>query len=249
MARESTAQGQGSKSLWEQICKEYEEELLTSPKVVQPVSRFAGRIPQVKETDELHPEQSWLSDSNIPSENVVLPDRNTCYPREYLEAYIFPFLLPALAEMLHEAEREKCFERKRTKFIACDFLTEWLYNFNPKRKNEAFVDFPNIPFVTDRLKEHPRPPIPLSLVITEEEAALIIQSFWRGYRVRCSKEIQELRQWQKQLREVKHINLKVLKFWDTQEAKVRRKYKKQSSKSSASRPSSIVLPANPQNQF
>nr|XP_033818841.1 IQ domain-containing protein K [Geotrypetes seraphini] len=229
MARDNVAPG--SKSLWEQICKEYEEELLTAPKIVQPVNRFATHVPQDKVTDV---EETWLSDSGIASEHIIRPDPKTCYPREYLETYIFPFLLPALAEMLHEAEKEKCFERKRTKFIACDFLTEWLYNFNPKRKDKAFVNFLNIPFVAKRLKEHPRPPIPLSLLISEEEAALIIQSFWRGYRVRCSSEIQELRKWQKQLREVKHINLKVKKFWDMQEAKVRKKFKKASDRTGPS---------------
>uniref|UniRef100_A0A663EQY9 IQ motif containing K n=1 Tax=Aquila chrysaetos chrysaetos TaxID=223781 RepID=A0A663EQY9_AQUCH len=140
-------------------------------------------------------------------------------PREYLEYYIFPVLLPGMAELLHQAKKEKCFERKRTKFIACDFLTEWLYNKNPKRKDESFTEFFSIPFVTDWLKDHPRPPIPLSLLLSEEEASIVIQSFWRGYRVRCDSEVQELRQWQKQLREDKNIFKRVKEFWTKQEAK------------------------------
>uniref|UniRef100_A0A8C4KDE5 IQ motif containing K n=1 Tax=Dromaius novaehollandiae TaxID=8790 RepID=A0A8C4KDE5_DRONO len=122
------------------------------------------------------------------------PDPKTCSPREYLEYYIFPILLPGMAELLHQAKKEKCFERKRTKFIACDFLTEWLYN--------------------------PRPPIPLSLLLSEEEASKVIQSFWRGYRVRCDPEVQELREWQKQLREDKNVIKNLKEFWMKQEAKV-----------------------------
>uniref|UniRef100_A0A8B9CDE4 IQ motif containing K n=2 Tax=Anser TaxID=8842 RepID=A0A8B9CDE4_9AVES len=140
-------------------------------------------------------------------------------PREYLEYYIFPVLLPGLAELLHQAKKEKCFERKRTKFIACDFLTEWLYNHNPKRKDESFTEFFSIPFVNDWLKDHPRQPMPLSLHLSEEEASIIIQSFWRGYRVRCDTEVQELRQWQKQLREEENISQRVEEFWTKQEAK------------------------------
>ncbi|XP_045051299.2 IQ domain-containing protein K isoform X7 [Desmodus rotundus] len=149
----------------------------------------------------------------------------------------------------YKIKPETVITRKRTKFIACDFLTEWLYN--------------------------PRPPIPLSLRLTEEEAALSIQSFWRAYlelesekqgcqqpsclcvknlwrnycrgsraerqrreglslrtvlehldsavSVRCDPEIQELRQWQKKLREDKHIRERVKIFWAKQERKV--KYK------------------------
>ncbi|NXI94645.1 IQCK protein, partial [Psophia crepitans] len=147
------------------------------------------------------------------------PDPQTCSPQDYIEYYIFPVLLPGLAELLHQAEKEKCFERKRTKFIACDFLTEWLYNKNPKRKDESFTEFFSIPFVNDWLKDHPRPPIPLSLLLSEEAASIVIQSFWRGYRVRCDSEIQELRQWQKQLREEKNIIKRVKEFWTKQEAK------------------------------
>ncbi|XP_014346060.2 IQ domain-containing protein K isoform X2 [Latimeria chalumnae] len=125
-----------------------------------------------------------------------------------------------MAEMLQQAKKEKCFERKRTKFIACDYLTEWLYNKNVKREGEPFTEFFEIPFVMEWLKDHPRPPIPLSLLISEEEAALLIQAFWRAYRVRCDPEIQELRVWQKQLRDEKRgMKKKLLEFWAKQQAK------------------------------
>ncbi|XP_030703021.1 IQ domain-containing protein K isoform X4 [Globicephala melas] len=140
-------------------------------------------------------------------------------PKEYLETFIFPVLLPGMASLLHQAKKEKCFERKRTKFIACDFLTEWLYNQNPKRIGETFTEFFSIPFVEEWLKLHPRPAIPLSLLLTEPAAALCIQSFWRAYLVRCDPEIQELRQWQKKLREDKHIRQRVEIFWAKQEQK------------------------------
>ncbi|RLW01621.1 hypothetical protein DV515_00007930 [Chloebia gouldiae] len=38
------------------------------------------------------------------------PDPKKCSPREYLEFYIFPVLLPGLAALLHETEKEQCFE-------------------------------------------------------------------------------------------------------------------------------------------
>lgn len=60
----------------------------------------------------------------------------------------------------------------------------------------------------------PRPPLPLSLIWTAEEAALVIQSHWRGYLVRRQSHIQELRQWQKEWRhENENIRNKVEDFW------------------------------------
>ncbi|XP_031411625.1 IQ domain-containing protein K, partial [Meleagris gallopavo] len=151
--------------------------------------------------------------------NLTSEEDRICSPQEYLEYYIFPVLLPGMTELLHQAKKEKCFERKRTKFIACDFLTEWLYNHNPRRKDESFTEFFSIPFVHDWLKDHPREPLPLSFFLSEEEASVIIQAFWRGYRVRCDREVQELRQWQKQLRDEKIIFQRVEEFWARQEAK------------------------------
>ncbi|XP_025711377.1 IQ domain-containing protein K isoform X3 [Callorhinus ursinus] len=200
--------GQGveppGKNLWEQICEEYEAELPPFPegyKVKQEamitVSPLEEMVLHGFNTEYLYSVPHLIMDLHLPCPQVKLEtvDPKTCSPKEYLETFIFPVLLPGMASLLHQAKKEKCFERKRTKFIACDFLTEWLYN--------------------------PRPPIPLSLLLTEEEAALCIQSFWRAYLVRCDPEIQELRQWQKKLREDKHIRERVKIFWAKQEQKVK----------------------------
>jgi len=145
------------------------------------------------------------------------PNRKTCTPTEYLNTYVFPWLLPALEAMLKQAKIEKCFERRRTKFNACDFITEHLYRHNPHSQDGARenIELWDIPFVKEWLKDHPRPPLPMSLIWTDEEAALIIQSFWRGYLVRREPDVQELRVWQREWREENRgIQDRVSEFWD-----------------------------------
>ena len=183
--------------------------------VFQPASVDIGHVTEGKseaEIDELLDWTEWIREPTplIYPQNL---EEKTCTAKEYVENLIFPTLLPGLERMLLAAEKNLVFERKRTKFNACDFLTEYLYQNNPKHKRRE-AQLHNIPFVQKILSVKPRPPLPLSLQWSESEAAVVIQSFWRGFVVRKDPKVQELRQYQREMRQEScHITLKMEEFW------------------------------------
>ncbi len=57
--------------------------------------------------------------------------------------------------------------------------------------------------------------MPKSLIWSEEEACLKIQAYYRGHLIRRDPEVQELRKWQRELREEnQNISQRVDKFWN-----------------------------------
>nr|XP_054390796.1 IQ domain-containing protein K isoform X9 [Pongo abelii] len=151
-----------SKNLWEQICEEYEAEQPPFPEGYKVKQEPVITVAPVEEmlfhgfgAEHYFPVSHFtmISHTPCPQDKSETVNPKTCSPKEYLETFIFPVLLPGMASLLYQAKKEKCFERKRTKFIACDFLTEWLYNQNPKRAGEPFTEFFSIPFVEERLKQ------------------------------------------------------------------------------------------------
>ncbi|XP_065659213.1 IQ domain-containing protein K isoform X2 [Hydra vulgaris] len=130
------------------------------------------------------------------------PPKELCSAKAYLQYYILPILLPAINELLTHIQKNNILSKRRSRFNACDYISEYLYRNNPRYSNRADAFLEDIPFVQRIMLKNPRPPLPLSLVWSDEEAAIKIQSFWRGYAVRKLENVQELRNYQNEMRTV-----------------------------------------------
>ncbi|XP_061830189.1 IQ domain-containing protein K [Nerophis lumbriciformis] len=226
------------RSLWDEVCTEYEASLPTPPSVNLTSSESSVQAAKVdEEEDELltdldpllhypaHPGFSVFgahssSKHRRQTTTTFCPQQFPHPVTKFMEDKVFPVLAPAIEALLKEAEKQGCLEKKVITFYPFDYLVEWLYNHNPRRRGYPFVKFHDIPFVKSWLILHPRPPVPLYLQLSDDEAAVIIQAFWRGYMVRAQPYVQELRQWQTNLRETRDIPNSVKEFWARVEKRV-----------------------------
>lgn len=69
----------------------------------------------------------------------------------------------------------------------------------------------------------PRPPLPLSATLTKEEAATIIQSFFRGYLARREGKAQLFRTWQRKVWEERRAVNKIKTFWKSKKSPTHQK--------------------------
>ncbi|XP_076272315.1 IQ domain-containing protein K-like [Rhynchophorus ferrugineus] len=113
----------------------------------------------------------------------------------YLNETIFPILNQALIDMLIRVKEENSFYRPKSAFNGIDFLSECLYNRNPKYPDRSsnWTYIFDMDWVQEFLKSNPRPYYPFSLIWTRDYATLKIQSYLRGYWVRRRPDVQEVR--------------------------------------------------------
>ncbi|KAL3285131.1 hypothetical protein HHI36_019255 [Cryptolaemus montrouzieri] len=104
---------------------------------------------------------------------------------------------------LQEAAKQNCYDRQRTAFDPIDHIVEYLWFHNPKypERMKDYKSIYDVAWIQNYLKNNPRPCYPFHLIWSDEFAALKIQSFMRGYWVRKRIEVQEVRNFWKQLKE------------------------------------------------
>ncbi|VEL16595.1 unnamed protein product [Protopolystoma xenopodis] len=77
--------------------------------------------------------------------------------------------------------------RRRTVFNPLDFITLELYRKNPTGNNRGQYSredtihyLGDIPWVKEEWAQRPRKPLPLSFQWSDSQAAVVLQSYWRG---------------------------------------------------------------------
>ncbi|XP_076627180.1 IQ domain-containing protein K [Colletes latitarsis] len=136
---------------------------------------------------------------NDEEETLAEARENDQLPSKYLEQRIFRLLLPALEETLSEASNWNALRVQKCRFNGLDYIAEILWNNNPSRskKFSPRLNAFDIPLFKQWLSL--RPPYPKSWLWSQEEATLHLQRYVRGWLVRKRADVQEMRQFWKDI--------------------------------------------------
>ncbi|CAH1964072.1 unnamed protein product [Acanthoscelides obtectus] len=109
--------------------------------------------------------------------------------------HVQPVLKTGLYEMLFKVADNDSYYVLKTAFDGIDFLSEYLYNMNPKypERRLKWTNIFDMNWVKESLAEHPRPFFPFQRIWSRETAAKKIQAFMRAYWDRKKPDIQEVR--------------------------------------------------------
>ncbi|XP_037094328.1 IQ domain-containing protein K-like [Pollicipes pollicipes] len=131
------------------------------------------------------------------ADSCVLP----CKEAIFLQEKVLPPLGVAFCATVLEVHRQRCVLRAYSRLNALDWLATELYFNNARYPERAGAgDLFQTEMAAHHLAERPRRPLPLCLQLSDQEAALIVQKWYRGYLVRRLGEVNELRQYQARLR-------------------------------------------------
>lgn len=127
----------------------------------------------------------------------------------YLNKEIFPYTLIALGMTLEKARETDSLKYQKTTFNGIDYIAENLWKLNPRhpeRRNLRITIF-DMDWAQEILRRHPRPYFPPSYVWSKDFAAKKIQAGYRGYCVRRTEAVQEMRQFWKIIRAEKLLQM------------------------------------------
>ncbi|XP_031773143.1 IQ domain-containing protein K-like [Apis florea] len=132
---------------------------------------------------------------------IIIQEKNDLLPSNYLDQTIFCLLIPALEETLMEASKQNILRVQKCRFNGLDHIAEILWNRNPRRSKTFSppLNVFQIPSFKNYLRLNPRPYYPKSWLWSEDKAALYIQRYVRGWLVRKRTDIQEMRQFWKDI--------------------------------------------------
>ncbi|XP_057651246.1 IQ domain-containing protein K-like [Diorhabda carinulata] len=119
-----------------------------------------------------------------------------------VEKLIYPTLQNFLIKLLHKAIENDCCFKPKTSFNGIDFLSECLYNSNPKYpgRSNPWKGVFDLNWVVEYLQIKPRPYFPLSCLMSRSTAVRYIQAHLRGYWVRRRADLQEIRSFWKNIK-------------------------------------------------